>query len=989
MRRASNQPAIALVAALIAISAAAPAAAGSPIRVHPLRRLEPNSALVTPPAPTDARATALAERMRARLGGGARIARQVETRQSAAVGALQQRSASPIEVHLRAGVGTPNLVRGAKLQRAGAPGAGADADERTARAFLRFQRALLRLDDPDNELALERSDRDELGRRHLRFAQQRHGLPVWPAGLIVHLDADGDVDALDGAFVPTPRVTLAPTVTADAAIAAARGAVLNGGAAPVEGPLLIIYAPGDRPPRLAWKLNLSVSPAERWLVVIDAHTADLLTSFNEVHSANASGSGVDLLGETRPLNVWSEDGTFYLVDTSKPSFDATSDPPEPNTTRGAITVLDARNQPPNDDPEDVPELFYVSSPSPNQWDLPDGVSAAFALSTVYDYYRMRHARNSLDGEDGGLLGIVRLGLGYQNAYWSGSYMAFGDGDIYAGSVDVVAHELTHGVTQYTANLVYQDEPGALNEAMSDIFGESVEAFADGETDWLIGSHLAKPVRDMSDPTRFGDPGTYSDFVVTSSDHGGVHSNSGIINHAYYLLAEGLNGAIGIRDAERIFYRALAFHLVANSRFIDARLTAVTSARELFGENSTQAQRTGAAFDAVEIFGGRTTPPPQPFPGVEGEDATLFLFLNPSQEYFLGRRERAQQDGDDGVQLIETRVAPVRPSVAGDGSFAVFVDATNDVCLTTTDGSPIEEGNPSPSTCLGFSGMVRSVSVSPDGARFGFVLLTDGVPDNAITVIDLSENGDTRTYPLHAPALDGATLDTILFAEAMDFTADGGFLIYDALNELELLDGSTVESWSIFSLDLVTGESRFIVPPSPGLDIAFPSLSQRSDNFVVFDVFDKASSLSTITTADLTTGDSGEIGTVNGYGVPGYSGDDAAVVYSQVSGTPTGFSLVRQPIAADRITAQGAPTQWLAEGDFSVIYRRGTFVGPGGCAGDCNGDGQVTINELIQGVSIALGTLEPSACSALDSDGDNEVSIAELIAAVNAALSNCA
>jgi len=757
----------------------------------------------------------------------------------------------------------------------------------------------------------------------------------------------------------------------------------------VEGPLLIIYAPGDRPPRLAWKLTVSVSVAERWLVVIDAHTGDLLTTFNEVPSANASGSGVDLLGETRPLNVWSENGTFYLVDTSKLSFDPTSDPPEPDTTRGAIIVLDARNQPPNDHPVDVPELIQVSSQNPTQWGPPDGVSAAFALSTVYDYYRIRHARHSLDGQDGGLLGVVRLGRNYANAFWSGSYMAFGDADIYAGSLDAVAHELTHGVTQYTANLVYQDEPGALNEAMSDVFAESVEAFADGDTDWLIGSQLREPIRDMADPAHFDQPAKYSDLVVTSDDHGGVHTNSGIINHAYYLLSEGLAGAIGIAKAERIFYRALAFHLVANSRFIDARLAAVTSARELFGENSTEAQQTGAAFDAVEIFGGRMTPPPQDFPGVEGEDATLFLFLNASQQYLLGRRERAQQDGDDGVQLLETSVAAVRPSVAGDGSFAVFVDATNDVCLATTDGSPIEAGNPSPFACLGFSGMVRSVSVSPDGARFGFVLLSDGVPDNAITVIDLSENGDTRTYPLHAPAIDGATLDTILFAESMDFTADGGFLIYDALNQLELLDGSNAEAWSIFSLDLVTGESRFVVPPSPGLDIAFPSLSQRNDNFVVFDVFDKASSLSTITTADLTTGDSGELGTVNGYGVPGYSGDDTAVVYSQVSSTRTGFSLVRQPIAADRITAQGAPAQWLAEGDFSVIYRRGTFVGPGACAGDCNGDGAVNINELIQGVSIALGTLEPGACSALDRDGDNKVSIAELIAAVNAALSNCA
>jgi Zn-dependent metalloprotease len=975
------------LATLLAAGFTAPMAHATPaIRVQPLQRSAPVVS-AAPTAAVDPRAAALAERLRARLAAGPLNLTRTQQHQAAAVAALRQDGATKLEVRFRAGVGTPSLVRGAGLQRATTAGKGADID--TARAFLRRHRALLRLEDPDAELALERSDDDELGRRHLRFAQQHDGLPVWPAGLIVHLDPYGDVDALDGAFVPTPRVATIASVSADAAIAAARDAVADGDAAPTGGPVLIVYAPGDRPARLAWKLTVSVAPAERWLVVIDALSGDPLTSFNEVHTLNAQGSGVDLFGDTRPLNVWNEDGSFYLVDTSKPSFDPTSDPPDPATTRGAIVVLDARNQPPNDNPQDIPELFYVLSPDRAQWDVPDGVSAAFSLSVVYDYYRARHARNSLDGADGGLLGIVRLGRGYQNAFWSGSYMAFGDGDLYAGSLDVVAHELAHGVTQYTANLVYQDEPGALNEALSDIFGESVEAFATGATDWLVGSQLTEPIRDMADPTRFGDPATYSNFIVTDLDHGGVHSNSGIINHAFYLLAEGLDDAIGLRDAERIFYQALAFHLVANSRFIDARLAAVSAARELFGEDSPQALRTAAAFDAVEIFDGGSTPEPQPFPGVNGEDATLFLFYDPSvDEYFLARREGAQQDGEGGVQLVESSVAPVRPAVAGDGSFAVFVDTNNDVCLTTTDGSPISEVDPSPSVCLGFPGLVRSAAVSPDGARFGFVLLTAGMPDNAISVIDLDENGTTRTYPLHAPALDGVPLDTILFAETMDFTADGLFLIYDALNELELLDGSTVEAWSIFALDLATGQSQFVVPPSPGLDIAFPSLSQRSDNFVVFDVFDQTSALSTITTADLTTGSSAALGTVNGYGVPGYSGDDTAVVYSQNNDTPTAFSLVRQPLAADRITPQGVATEWLAEGDFSVIYRRGTFVGPGFCAGDCDGDGAVTINELIQGVGIALGSLAPSACAAMDRDGDNDVSIAELIAAVSSALTDC-
>jgi bacillolysin len=981
---------IGLVSVLLLASSAS-AAGPPPVRVQPLRRGAAGPT-VSAPAVVNARAAALAERLRARLGDRVRAATGADAAQAAAIGALQQRAGADVEVRLRPDVGTPRMIRGAVLQRAGATGKGGDPDERAARAFLRNQRALLRLDDPDDELAFERSDRDDLGQRHLRFTQRHRGLPVWPADLIVHLDPTGNVNAMDGAFVPTPRfIAGAPAISAAQAADVARGAVAPGAAMPTSAGELIVYAPGDHPARLAWKLTVSVTPAERWLVVVDALSGHVLTAFNEVADVNVQGSGVDLLGDTRPLNVWSEDGLFYLVDTSKPMYDPTSDPPSPQTTRGGIVIVDARNQPPTSQPEDVPPLVDLSSTTPNSFDVPDGVSAAVGLSTVYDYYDARHARNSIDGAGGTILAIVRLGQNYFNAFWSGSFMAFGDAEPFAGSLDVVGHELTHGVTEHTANLVYRNESGALNEAISDIFGEAIENFATGSNDWQVGSHLSAPFRDMADPERFGDPAKYGDFLFTDQDNGGVHTNSGIINQAFYQLTEGLDGGIGIRDAERIFYRALAFHLVANSRFVDARLASIAAAGELFGADSVQARRTAAAFDAVEIFDGRGTPETPPFPGVNGEDATLFLFYDlEAGEYFLGRRENALQDGEDGVQLVEFSVAPARPSVAGDGSLAVFVDSANDVCFATTDGSPIDQGDPSSTICLGFPGVVSSVAVSPDGARFGFVLLDEqGLADNTVCVIDLGPGGGDRTYTLVAPALDGGELDTILFADSMEFTADGAFLIYDALNDLQLLDGSSLQAWSIFALDLASGQSQAIVPPVPGLDIGFPSLSQRSDGFVVFDVFDNDTFASTVIAGNLTTGDTATVATVDGgFGVPGYTGDDGAIVYSQASNTATAFSLARQPLAADRLTPQGPATEWLTDADYSIIYRRGIFVGPGGCPGDCNGNGTVTIDELIRGVSIALGAIGADACTAFDADGNGQVSIAELVAGVNAALDGC-
>jgi hypothetical protein len=167
-------------------------------------------------------------------------------------------------------------------------------------------------------------------------------------------------------------------------------------------------------------------------------------------------------------------------------------------------------------------------------------------------------------------------------------------------------------------------------------------------------------------------------------------------------------------------------------------------------------------------------------------------------------------------------------------------------------------------------------------------------------------------------------------------------------------------------------------------------------------------VSTIVTSNLNTGDMEEIGVVDGFGVPGYTGDDSAVVYSKESDDAiSGFELRRQALADDHISAVGAPTLWLRDGDFSVIYRRGPYTGPqptptptrrpttpsatptpGPCFGDCNNDGTVSIDELIRGVNIALGTATVPQCQRFDTNGDGQVNVNELIQGVNAALFGC-
>jgi Zn-dependent metalloprotease len=959
------------------------------VRLRPLAgapRLEP-SALRPPRA--DARARYVADALRAggekaRLDARSRARTRLRARrsalrpaQAAALDALRARARGRVELWMRSESGTPRLLRGDGLERAERARPGRDRDVETARRFLRAQRDLLRLADPDRELVLERRAEDALGRTQLRFGQRHAGLRVWPAERIVHLDPSGDVDALDGASVATPAAATTPAIAAAAAIAAARARVPGGDGAEI-GPPELFWFTGSGSARLAWRVWVPASLRERWWVVVDAETGAVASAWNTSQDADFNGSGVDLFDVTQSIRVWQEaPGEFFLVDTSKPMFAVGSNPPDPDTTRGAIVVLDARNLPATSDPQFFPTLVQMTSTTGSApWrpqgsggsNVRDGVSALANLSRVYDYFLGVHGRNSLDGAGGSLLAVVRLGQDFQNAFFmaENSIMAFGDAQKYAGALDVVAHELAHGVTHHSANLIYQNESGALNEAFSDIFGESVEAHVAGAAfpDWLVGSPpaFAAPLRNMEDPSSiviggpFGPyPERYGQFIVTSADSGGVHLNSSIVNHAYYQLVEGLPNAIGIQKARAIFYRALTTHLTASSEFVDARLAAVQSAQELSGTlgiGAADVQAVRDAFTFVEIGDGPATEPPPPIEGTEGEDATLFVRYDPfSDALFLAREEFGLSDPIGGVYLSRFDVRAKRPAVIGDGSFAVFVDSIDGLCFIPTDGTAEEDCDP------GLSDSVASVAVSPDGNVYGFVLLDAfGDPDNQIHVIDVRKAppDDLISIVVEAPAIDAGTLAHIRFADALDIGIRNDLLVFDALTQVSFSGAGgagDVEVWAIYAIDLATRNIFTIVPPIAGLDIGYPALAQRTDHHLVFDVVDQATGDGTVFAGDLDSGALDVIAALDGtpsvpaFGVPGYGGDDGIVVFSVADFLePSGVSLAFQEVEPDRITPVGLSGLWLADADFGVVYRRGDFV-PEPAAGALGGAALAALGAL--------------------------------------------
>ncbi|MGW1229042.1 M4 family metallopeptidase [Streptomyces sp. NPDC001478] len=236
------------------------------------------------------------------------------------------------------------------------------------------------------------------------------------------------------------------------------------------------------------------------------------------------------------------------------------------------------------------------------------VNRAYAgLGATFDLLLSAYGRRSIDGNGLPLIGSVHYDEKYNNAFFDGEQMVFGDGDgevflDFTVAIDVIAHELAHGLTQYTANLNYYGQSGALNESVSDVFGSLVKQHSLGQTaaqaDWLIGAGLLAPrvqgvaLRSMKAPgTAYDDdvlgkdpqPASMDDYIHTGDDNGGVHLNSGIPNRAFYLLATALGGSSWERAGQLWFDVLTGGELAVDADFASfARLT-VAAARSRFGE----------------------------------------------------------------------------------------------------------------------------------------------------------------------------------------------------------------------------------------------------------------------------------------------------------------------------------------------------------------------------------------------------------------------
>ena len=790
-----------------------------------------------------------------------------------------------------------------------------------ALGFLHENRILLSLENPEEEFEQISFSEDKLGMKHLRYQQMYKGIEVWGRDIYVHLRTDNSIDCFNGRYASTPSnlTEITPTIAKERAIQVTRDHItIAKDQWQILEVKLVIYHTEDKVPHLAWLVDITDGLLNHWFYFIDAHQGKFLHRVTRVYNDGpVTGSGVDLHNQTRTVNLYQIGSNYYMIDASKPMFNNSAST-MPNDPVGVVWTLDARN---TDD-----QLYHVTSTNPNSWPDKATVTASYYAGEIYDYYNNVLSRNSIDGNGMNTPFVVHFKTNYNNAFWNGKSMIFGDGDgstfsNIIGALDVAAHELTHGVTQHTANLIYENQPGALNESFSDVFGAMVEFYAEGAGgNWLIGENVFTPgipgdaLRDMENPASGNvpegnkQPTKMSEYQylpnTEEGDWGGVHINSGIPNRACFFVAD----SIGISKTEKIYYRTLANYLTQSSQFIDARLLLSKSAADLYGAEGPEEKAIKYAFDIVEVLGETGSPPPDTLPPVEGEE---WITAVDGVDLSLWRFDSS---GTTFEQLTTTPVFR-KPSVTDEGDFILFVDTTYNLRIIGCDGQD--------ETPLSTSGTIWSIAFSPNGEKLAF---TSIYIDTTLYIIDLSDTtgASDKTWKINRIAgLQGSTA-LMLYADALDWKKDSEYVLYDAINTKVINEQDTTYYWSIYSMRAGDGAAWQVFPSqSEDVSVGNPIYASNNDYIIAFDFVDNSSGQSYVLGANLETSKVGTITNISNswdLGFPSYSNDDSKIVYQYHDGWQ--YTIRTVELQNDKISGAGGDYVLAIDGMYPVWFTIG-------------------------------------------------------------------
>lgn len=509
----------------------------------------------------------------------------------------------------------------------------------------------------DDEMRLIKTETDAIGLTHYRYQQYHKGVLVFGAVYILH-EKNNQLKTGNGMIVTNINKASNPSIQPKKAIETAiakvsadeyawqnktleadlKTAQKNSKATHYPTATLMFFAKNSSPDfHLVYRVEvLATKPLKRMAIYVDAqngtiyHTIDLMLRADKPTKADTRYNGI------KTITVDSVAPTqYYLRETGRGSGITTKNLQNQGdminvNTNAAVQIMET-------------DTFFNEDLTAN--------NAHWASEMTYDYFWQVHNRNSYNGNGIAMFSYVHWGNSIANAMWTGSAMVYGDGDGSSGpftTAEICGHEISHAVTQYTADLIYENESGALNESFSDMFGCMVNYFATDTLNWQIGLQTGSAFRNMANPKQFQNPDTYLGqyWVTGAEDNGGVHTNSGVANYWFALIVKGDTGTndngyrynvtpIGSQKSEKIAYRALANYLTPSSKYIDCYQATIQAAIDLYGDCSDEAKivaeawaavGVGHAFDSVAVYGNEITGPITDC-GLTNEPVSVNLFYN--------------------------------------------------------------------------------------------------------------------------------------------------------------------------------------------------------------------------------------------------------------------------------------------------------------------------------------------------------------------------
>ncbi|NVO83948.1 M4 family metallopeptidase [Hymenobacter terrestris] len=650
-----------------------------------------------------------------------------------------------------------------------------------APAVLRQQ---LALSSSDELLAVE-TKADELGFVHEKYQQYYKGVKVEHALYTVHA-RQGNLESISGQIEKVENLNVTPSL--DAATGLQRAMAFVGAKEYMwqdareeaglkqqeanpnatykpQGELVVMHDAAAGQPALAWKFNVyAKAPLSRAYVYVDAHSGRVISQDAIIKHAAATGTFATKYSGTKTATTDSFNGTFRLRDVSRGSGIQTYNCKKGNSYTTAVDFTDADNS----------WTEYNNANFDNA-----ALDAHYGAQSTYDYFKNIHGRNSYNNAGAVIKNYVHFddmpgdGVGYENAFWDGSRMTYGDGATRFDpltSLDVAAHEIGHAVCSSSANLTYSNESGALNEGFSDIWGACVEYYKDpNKATWLIGEDIDKvrpALRSMSNPNAEGQPDTYkgTSWYTGTGDNGGVHYNSGVLNHWFYRLAVGGSGTndigsvfsvagIGVDKAGRIAYRTETVYLTASSNYAAARTGSIQAAKDLYGAGSAEEQAVTNAWYAVGVGAAAgTTPPPTTVTYCTSKGTSVaYEWIDYVKLGTIARTSSKDAGYYNGTATSTSIAAGSSQTISFSAGFAstAYTENWRIYIDYNQDGDFSEVGETVVSGSSASSGTLTATFTVPSSARSGATRLRVVLSDNAATTsCNNYSYGETEDYTVN-------------------------------------------------------------------------------------------------------------------------------------------------------------------------------------------------------------------------------------------------